>query len=182
MEKFSHLLKTVWEWLNDLATYMSGNSILSGTIATLLAATFIFLFKEYIKKPPNFSGAFEIECKTLKSAYNPYINLISYYTLFLICDNNIIEGYIEKTRDIENNGLPREYIGKNRNTGEVRGIIKRNYLRSNHASLNIKMHGERRQYTILLYFKNVNTNIMNGKFWSTAADSSGDVKWQRNVF
>ncbi len=182
MEQLANLCKTVWDWLNGFATYMSTNSILSGTIATLFAAFLIFVFKEYVKKPPNFSGVFEIECKTLNSAYNPYINLISYYTLILICDNNVIEGHIEKTRDIENNGLIREYIGKNRNIGEVSGIIKRNYLRPNHASLNIKINGEKREYTILLYFRKVNTDVMHGKFWSTAADSSGNVQWKRNVF
>lgn len=182
MEKFTNLCRAFWAWLNSFATCLSENSILSGTIATLLAALLIFLFKEYIKKPPNFSGVFEIECKTIKSAYNPYLNLTSYYTLILICDNNVIEGHIEKTRDLESNGLPREYIGKNRNIGEVSGVIKRNYLRANHASLNIKIHGEKRDYTILLNFRKVNTNLMQGTFWSTAADSSGDVKWQRNDF
>lgn len=182
MEQFLNLLATVWHWLNGFATYMCENAILSGTVATLFSAFLIFVFKEYIKKPPNFSGVFEIECKTLNSAYNPYVALRTYYTLILICDNNLIEGHIEKTRDIESNGLVREYIGKNRSIGEVRGIIKRNYLRPNHVSLNIKMHGEKREYTILLFFRKVNTDAMHGKFWSTAADSSGDVHWKRNGF
>ncbi len=182
MEQLTNLCTIVWVWMKDFATYISENSILSGTIATLFAAFLIFVFKEYIKKPPNFSGVFEIECTTLNSAYNPYINLISYYNLILICDNNVIEGHIEKIRDIESNCFIRNYIGKQRNIGEVSGIIKRNYLRPNHASLNIKINGERREYTILLYFRKVNTEVMYGKFWSTAADSSGNVKWKRNVF
>ncbi|MBZ0058562.1 MULTISPECIES: hypothetical protein [unclassified Leclercia] len=168
--------------LESFLTFMSTNQILSGAVATLIAAVLIFIFKEYIKPPPNFSGVFEIECETLQSAYNPYLNLKTFYTLVLICDNNSIEGYIEKTKDIENNNNIRPYTGKYRNTGEVRGVIKRNYLRKNHASLNIKMRGELRSYTILLYFRKVNSNIMYGKFWSTAADSSGDVKWQRSAF
>ncbi|HFK4668120.1 TPA: hypothetical protein ACG0OM_003597 [Serratia marcescens] len=182
MHQFAYLSKATWGWCEAFAHYISSNPILSGTISTLIAAMSIFIFKEYIKSPPDFSGVFEVECKTLKSAYNPYINLTTHYTLILICDNNTIEGHIEKIKDIENNKFVREYTGKNRSIGEVGGVIKRNYLRANHASLNIKMHGERRDYTILLYFRRVNTKSMDGKFWSTAADSSGDVKWQRSVF
>ncbi|EIQ0254209.1 hypothetical protein LUI43_004547, partial [Escherichia coli] len=104
------------------------------------------------------------------------------YTLVLICDNNTIEGHIEKIKDIENDGNERKYIGVHRNIGDVNGVIKRNYLRPNHASLNIKMHGDKRDYTIMLYFKKVNTKNMKGTFLSTAADSSGDVKWQRKNF
>ncbi|HIC7892183.1 TPA: hypothetical protein ACW7MN_003390 [Citrobacter freundii] len=182
MNKFTDFFNIFWGWLEPLLTFISTNQILSGTVATLIAAVLIFIFKEYIKPPPNFSGVFEIECETLKSAFNPYLNLKTFYTLTLICDNNNIEGFIEKTKDIENNNNIRPYTGKHRSTGEVRGVIKRNYLRKNHASLNIKMEGELRSYTILLYFKKVNADAMHGKFWSTAADSSGDVKWQRSAF
>lgn len=182
MDKYTDFFSIFWKWLESFLTFVSTNQILSGAVATLIAAVLIFIFKEYIKPSPNFSGVFEIECETLKSAYKPYLNLKTFYTLVLICDNNNIEGYIEKTKDVETNNNIRAYTGKHRSIGEVRGVIKRNYLRKNHASLNIKMDGELRCYTILLYFRKVNTGIMHGKFWSTAADSSGDVKWQRSDF
>ncbi len=182
MNQLSDFFIIFWKPLESFLTFISTNQILSGAVATLIAAVLIFIFKEYIKPPPNFSGVFEIECETLKSAYNPYLKLKTFYTLVLICDNNSIEGYIEKTKDVESNNVIRPYTGKHRSTGEVRGVIKRNYLRKNHASLNIKMGGELRNYTILLYFRKVNSDIMYGKFWSTAADSSGDVKWQRSAF
>lgn len=182
MNKLTDFFNMLWEWLEPSLTFISTNQILSGIVATLIAAVLIFIFKEYIKPPPNFSGVFEIECVTLESAYNPYLNLKTFYTLTLICDNNNIEGFVEKTKDVENNNHIRPYTGKHRSNGEVRGVIKRNYLRKNHASLNIKMKGELRSYTILLHFQKVNTDAMNGKFWSTAADSSGDVKWQRSAF
>ncbi|EOT7376524.1 hypothetical protein [Enterobacter cloacae] len=182
MSQLSDFSSIIWKCLESFITIISTNQILSGAVATLIAAVLIFIFKEYFKPPPNFSGVFEIECETLKSAYNPYLRLKTFYTLVLICDNNSIEGYIEKTKDVESNNSIRTYTGKHRSIGEVRGVIKRNYLRKNHASLNIKMDGELRNYTILLYFRKVNTDIMYGKFWSTAADSSGDVKWQRSAF
>ncbi|MHA0999387.1 hypothetical protein ACR9IA_02425 [Leclercia pneumoniae] len=182
MNKLTDLFDMLWKFLESFLTFISANQILSGVVATLIAAVFIFIFKEYIKPPPNFSGVFEIECETVKTAYKPYLNLKTFYTLVLICDNNSIEGYIEKTKDVESNNGIRPYTGKNRNIGEVRGVIKRNYLRKNHASLNIKMSGDLRNYTILLYFRKVNVDIMYGKFWSTAADSSGEVKWQRSAF
>jgi len=171
-----------WGRSEEFLSFVSSNQILSGVVSALIVALLIFVFKEYIKPPPNFSGVFQIECKTVKTAYNPYLNLKTFYTLVLICDNNSIEGYIEKTKDIESNNSIRTYTGENRSVGEVCGVIKRNYLRGSHASLNIKMYGEKREYTILLYFRRVNADIMHGKFWSTAADSSGDVKWQRSAF
>lgn len=182
MNKCTDFFSILWKWFESSLTFISTNQILSGAVATLIAAVLIFIFKEYIKPPPNFSGVFEIECKTLKSAYNPYLNLKTFYTLVLICDNNNIEGFVEKTKDVENNNNIRPYTGKHRSIGEVRGVIKINYLRKNQASLNIKIDGQLRSYTILLNFQKVNTDIMYGKFWSTAADSSGDVKWQRSAF
>lgn len=101
MNKFTDFFNIFWGWLEPFLTFISTNQILSGTVATLIAAVLIFIFKEYIKPPPNFSGVFEIECQTLKSAFNPYLNLKTFYTLALICDNNNIEGFIEKTKDIE---------------------------------------------------------------------------------
>ncbi|EPD7867967.1 hypothetical protein ACSD2O_005135, partial [Escherichia coli] len=121
MNKFTDFFNIFWEWLEPSLTFISTNQILSGAVATLIAAVLIFIFKEYIKPPPNFSGVFEVECKTLKSAYNPYLNLKTFYTLTLICDNNNIEGFIEKTKDVENNNNIRPYTGKHRSIGEVRG-------------------------------------------------------------
>lgn len=141
------------DMINSVWNYISTNSILSGAIATLLAALAIFIFKEYIKGPPDLSGSFHIECKTLFSKYNPYINMVSIYTLNIISNGNDIEGYIEKTNDINSDLKFLSYEGKHRTRGEVSGVIKRNYLRRNQVSLHIKMTGVEREYSILIVFK-----------------------------
>ena len=66
------------ELVNRMIESMLSNVILSGAMSTLLAAFLIFVFKEYIKRPPNFSGVFEIECKTLQSSYNSYVKLTTF--------------------------------------------------------------------------------------------------------
>lgn len=168
------------EYLPEVFKIFLGNTIVSATIATLLAALVIFFFKEYVKVPPDLSGTFHIECKTLYSKRNPYIGLTSIYTLNIINNNNFIEGCIEKTCDIENDLNVRSYIGKDRNRGEVKGVIKRNYLRRNQISLHVKMQGEKRESSIFIVFNKINTNKMAGVFWATAADSTGTVRWEKS--
>ena len=127
------------EFLKSTLTVLSTNDIASGTIATLLAAIGIFIFKEYIKGPPDLSGSFHIECKTLSSKWNPYINMISIFSVNIISNGNDIEGCIEKTSDINNDLTVQTYEGEHRMRGEVKGVIKRNYLRRNQVSLHLSL-------------------------------------------
>lgn len=147
--------------------------------ATLLAALIIFAFKEYVKKPKDFSGTFFIKTTTINSEYNPYIDMMVFHTVNIVSDGASISGYSEKTGEISKNG-DIEYIGKNRHPGAVTGRIERNYLRASILHLIIKEKGQHREYSISI--KIPIKCRMQGAFYATAADSSGKAECRSEKF
>lgn len=147
--------------------------------ATLIAALIIFAFKEYIKKPKDFSGTFFIKTTTTKSEYNPYVDMMVFHTVNLVSDGITISGYSEKTGEITKKG-DIEYIGKNRSPGTVTGRIERNYLRPSTLHLIIKEKGQLRDYSISI--KIPIKCRMQGTFYATAADSSGKAECRSEKF
>lgn len=160
-----------WSSSNNLGSYIIGILVFAS------CGLITFSIKEFYKKPPSFSGTFYLKLKTLKSAYNPYINLESFYMITTINDSNTKSvGRIEKIYDIEPSGYKRNYVGKNRNTGNIHLSIERFYVRKNKLSMHIIFQGDKngaqRDSSVIVTFDSAK-KITTGTFNSTAADSKG---------
>ncbi|QWC52416.1 hypothetical protein [Pectobacterium atrosepticum] len=65
-------------------------------VSAIIVAFILFFIKEFFRIPPKLSGVFYLKSTTTESSYNPYKNIIIYYTLIIYSDGSIIEGTSEK--------------------------------------------------------------------------------------
>lgn len=160
----------------ELVNYFGLESNNYGSLAaTLSAALIIFIFKEYIRKPKEFSGVFFIKTTTTKTEYTPYDGLKIFYTINIVSDGSTISGHSEKTGEISSRE-DIDYIGNKRRPGIVNGRVERNYLRKSILYIVIKEQGQHRDYCTSLRIPI--SNKMHGTFYSTASDSSGKAECQ----
>jgi len=167
------------EILEILNIFGKASSNYGSLAATLLSAVVIFIFKEYVRKPKNFSGTFFIKTKTSKTEYIPFEGLTLFHTINVISDGAIVTGHSEKTGEISSSG-DIDYIGKNRTPGIITGRVERNYLRKSTLHIIMEEQGKDRKYSTAIHIPI--SKIMRGNFFSTAADSSGKVEWKDEKF
>jgi len=185
------------EWLSKVGNFFSFNgfwaassdnlgSLITGILVFISCAVITFFYKEFLKKPPTFSGVFYLKLKTTDSARNPYKGIESYYVMTLLNESETrSSGRIEKTHDIENNGHKRNYIGRDRNIGLATLNIKNNYFRPSKLYIKLELEGDenraQRASSIIINLNRVKKRT-NGNFFSTAADSSGEAYLQQERF
>ena len=160
-------------------------SLVAALMATFIAAPIIFLIKENKNRGSDFSGVFWMKSTTLETSYNPYRGLQVFHTLVIYSDGYSVGGTSEKTGEISS-VEPKEYVGKDRRRGTVTGRIERNYTRQSFLHLHIVENGERRDSTLYIKvpIKSINKRRLQlgGEFYSTAANSTGNIVWKRNSF
>ena len=93
----------------------------------LLLALFLFLIKEKLCPLPNIVGRWHFEMQTANTSYKPYQNMLLSYVAMLWREGPVVHGTVEKVHEKSAAG-EREYVGKNRTRGKVRGYIDKNYL------------------------------------------------------
>ncbi len=175
------LLEKIFATLHDFGSMSSNYGSLA---AALITALIIFWIKESRVPASRFCGVFYIETHTLETAYNPFKGMTVYRTIIMFTDGHLIQGTSERTGEINSTDAV-EFIGDKRCRGVVVGRIEKNYTRGSVLHLQVVEKGRMRDSTI--YFE-IPISIfegkgaLEGKFYTTAADSSGDVKWQRQSF
>ena len=105
-------------------------TVLGGIVLTLL----LFWIKEKVKPIADISGRWYFTTTTVDTAYNPYKDMQLEYVAVIHREGNKIYGTTEKIYEVSSKG-EREYTGKNRKRGTLRGSIERNYLGKDKISL-----------------------------------------------
>ncbi|WP_372985514.1 hypothetical protein [Marinobacter sp.] len=141
----------------------------------------IFLIREKICPVPDINGRWYFQKKTLKTAYNPYRNMVLRYEVILWREGTIVRGTAEKTYEDAESGT-RDYIGKNRTRGHIEGFIQKNYLGKDKIFLHIIENGQERESTTFHQLMFQKKSKMVGQFSSMVAKQSGEVTWQRTPF
>tara|TARA_R110001583_G_scaffold147070_1_gene299037 strand:- start:983 stop:1477 length:495 start_codon:yes stop_codon:yes gene_type:complete len=164
---------------------MDVETLVTSTAATvlggLLLALFVFLIREKLCPIPNINGRWYFQKKTLKTAYNPYRNMVLRYEVMLWREGTSVHGTTEKFYEDAKTGT-REYIGKNRTRGKVEGFIQKNYLGKDRVFLHISENGHGRESTNFHELESQSKTKMVGQFSSMVAKQSGKVTWQRTPF
>ncbi|EQB2468775.1 Uncharacterised protein [Klebsiella quasipneumoniae] len=161
-------------------------SFVAGVLVIIITGLVAFFIKDIVKKPPSFSGVFYLKLATESSAWKKYEGLASFFVLTLINESSTkIIGKIEKIYDIENDGKYREYIGENRNTGDVLITIERYYLRRNKMNIHISLRGDakgvQRPSSVIVTINKVKLDTV-GTFTTTAADAHGIAFFKNKSF
>lgn len=177
------------ELIKKFAVSSSPNNLenlVTGILVFTISSIVVFLIKDIFKKPPSLSGVFYLKITTENSAMKTYEGLSSFFVLTLINESATKAiGKIEKIYDIEKNGHRREYIGKNRNTGDVLLTIERYYLRPNKMNIHISLKGDdngaQRPSSLVVSLNRAKLKTM-GIFTTTAADARGLAEFQSEEF
>ena len=153
-----------------------GSTLFSGIVLAFI----FFFFREKVFSLPNISGIWNIRSETKKTKYNPYQNMELRYVAMLCCGGSRIRGTIEKV--YEKSSVDKlSYIGENRTRGEIDGFVEKRYFSKDRVKLHIIEHGQNRDSTTFHDLIVERNGQMKGSFSSTAADSKGDVTWQRDA-
>lgn len=153
----------------------------STVLGGLILAWLFFHAREKWFALPSISGKWNFRSSTTKTSYKPFRNMELRFVAMLWCEGPRIKGTVEKVYE---NSSTREgpYIGEDRTRGQVEGFIEKRYFSKDNISLHIIEDGHRREST---HFQNLvieKNGRMTGSFASTAADSEGEVIWQREEF
>lgn len=170
--------------INEIASAHFENSslgLLEALLAAIAFAAIIFIARKKIFSLPEITGYWHYELHTQETTYKTYEGMILRYMAILWQEGNHVEGTAEKIYERSSEG-ERPYYAGNRIRCDIKGYIEQNYFDENRILLHIIEKGEIRESSS---FQNLGVEInstMTGKFKSTAANQSGDVRWQREEF
>ena len=151
-------------------------SVVSGVILALL----FFAAREIWLPLPSVTGRWTLEMRTTQTTYRPYEDMTVRYVAILWREGPVIKGTIEKTSDVTSAG-EEIYTAESRTRGDIEGYIHKLYFSKDRITMHIVEHGELRQFTHFHDLTVENSDRMAGTFIATAADSEGEVTWQRPV-
>lgn len=149
-------------------------TVLGGIILTFL----IFWFKERVFKLPDIDGRWYFITQTIESAYNPYKEMQLEHVAVLHRESSSVFGSAEKIYEISSTG-EREYVGKDRMKGIIKGSIERNFFSKSKLSLHSSDKDFSRESTTFHELLIISKDEMRGYFTSMIADQSGEVVWRR---
>ncbi|MCX6165998.1 MAG: hypothetical protein NTU73_14245 [Ignavibacteriae bacterium] len=161
-----------WDW-NQIFPNIIGNFL-----GDLLIISLIWLLSDYIFKLPNLNGKWRFTINIKDTKFSTYKDLNIIYDVYIYQIGNQIYGTGEKIKDIDVNGKSREYIGKDRARIDINGTPKKYLWKNNEAIIHIKEENEVRASTSIHLLK-IYKNNMKGYFYSSIADQSGNVEWER---
>ena len=156
-------------------------NITSTVLGGLVLTGLFFFAREKWFALPSISGKWNFRSSTAKTSYNPYKDMELSHVAMLWCEGPRIKGTVEKVYEKSSTG-EREYIGKNRTRGQVEGFIEKRYFSKDEVSLHITEDGHSRESSHFQKLVIETNDHMIGEFASTAADSGGEITWQREEF
>lgn len=92
-----------------------------------------------------------------------------------------VGGTAEKIYENSSTG-ERKYVGQNRTRGTIEGYIEKNLFDMDRVYLHIVEEGQTRVSSSFFELSVDQIDALSGAFSSMVADSSGEVKWQRDEF
>lgn len=137
-------------------------------------AIVFFLLSDYIFKIPNLSGSWIAKVTTQKTSYNPYKDMVLTYKIFIWLEGKNIYGSGEKIKEVTS-GNTREYTAENRSQIKIRGSVLKKYLTPDKIVIHIEEKNEKR-ISSTIYLLKKKKKKWSGKFYSTIADSEGNVE------
>lgn len=152
-------------------------TVFGGIVLTFL----LFWVREKFFQTVDISGRWYFMTTTVDSAYNPYKGMKLQYVAVIHREGNAIYGTTEKIYESSLEG-EKEYIGKDRRRGTIKGSFEKFYLGKDKVSLHSIENEFSRKSTNFYELLIEDENNMKGYFTSMIADQTGEVTWQREQF
>ena len=156
------------------------SNIVQGVIGGMVLALLFFVAREVWFPLPSVDGRWTVETHTTKTAYGPYQDMRVRYIALIWREGPVIKGTMEKVSEITTSRGTVPYIGEERTRGEIEGYIHKLYFSKDRVAFHIVEGGSERESTTLHDVTVADKDRMVGTFIATAADSEGDVVWQRS--
>ena len=156
-------------------------SMASTVSGGVLLAILFFLSREKWFPLPKITGKWQVEIRIHNTAYKPYEGMVLRFIAMIWREGAVIKGTSEKVYENSSTG-ERKYVGENRTRSKIEGYIDKRYFSKDRVSLHIIEVGENRESTNFHDLVVQKNDRMSGIFHTTAADSEGEVTWQREPF
>jgi len=169
------LSKDYWHYIfRDIISSVASAAII-GLVAVVLIEAFY--------STPSLDGFWELNSTTEQTSYRKFKGLELTFHISLIQNKLTLTGsgdkYSEKLVSDKNH---RSLSGKQKTNVKFRGYIEKRIFGKNRVHLSMEEDGIKRRSTIYFELDVYNDNKMEGKFFSTAANSTGIVKLNRKKF
>lgn len=151
-------------------------NLLSTVIGGIILAIIFFWSREHLFALPNITGNWIIEIETKNTSYNPYQGMILRYSAAIWTEGPNIEGTIEKIYE-KSSTCEREFIGKDRTRGVVKGYIEKHYFSCDKINLHVVENGHGRESTYFYSLLEFSDKSLKGEFTSMVADQNGKATW-----
>ena len=138
-----------------------------------------FIFFKYVVRPPDLSGCWKFTVEYENTAYSKFSGLQVTYQVLLIQQGLKLSGTGEKLSDRGPIQDAKDYVGKYRTKIQIVGNVTHNYFSRDVVALHYDEGGERRKSSTVHRLVECGGGRMSGCFWSTIANTSGPVWWER---
>ena len=156
-------------------------NVFSTLIGGILLTVLLFILKEKVFSPVPITGLWTFEVKVINSTRINFRGMTLIYLAMVRREGQSVLGRGEKVGEKLGAGKYVEYPMKTRKPFEIRGSIIKSYLTNNdEITLDLMEEGPLRnsitQQKLVYDSKN---QVLIGRFISSAANSSGIVKWTK---
>jgi len=151
-----------------------------GTVIGGLLLAFIFIVFSHFSffKLPALSGLWRFQSETCETSYNTYKGMKLTFLVLMWQEGNAIHGSGEKVQE-DLKGAIKTFTGEDRSRIEIRGYVTKRYFTKSEVVLHFNEQGEKRPSSTMHALRVCDNETMEGTYASTAADSSGKVRWTR---
>ena len=156
-----------------------GNQVVGAFVTTVSLSLGFMIFNDYVAPPPDLSGRWQFTVTYENTAYSKYEDLQVTYQVLLIQEGLQLSGSGEKLSERGPTQGITTYTGRDRINIELTGSVLRNYFSPNTLVLHYKEKGADRESSTVHRLLQYGQEAMCGCFWTTIADTSGSVWWQR---
>jgi hypothetical protein len=151
-----------------------GGTVFGGILLGLV----FFLLREFVFPLPAISGCWTFETETQVTSYDPFKGMMLTFLVMMWQEGPTVFGSGEKVKESKE-GVTRTYTGQDRTRIEIRGYITKRYGRRSTMVLHFHEAGEKRRSSSIQTLRVSNERTLEGQYASTAANSSGKVRWMR---
>ena len=138
-----------------------------------------FIFFKYVFPPPDLSGCWKFTVEYKNTAYSKFSGLQVTYQVLLIQQGLKLSGTGEKLSDRGPTQDAKDYVGKFRTKIQIVGNVTHNFFSRDVVAIHYDEGGDRRESSTVHRLVECSGRNMSGCFWSTIANTSGPVWWER---
>jgi hypothetical protein len=154
-------------------------NVAASIISAILIALIFFVWNDFFCKPSDISGVWQVECYVLKSNHSEYEGMTLFFDVLLQQNGREITGTGEKVAEKSKGGEKYEFERDKRVHIEITGKLRNNFIIDDKVFLHFVEHGRIRESSTVENMKILSNKLMEGTFFSTAADSSGKTFWKK---